>query len=299
MSSDGIFHPSAALSLNSPAQSELHGMVTRLVHVSDLHFPPRHPGQPEALAKSIVDPAPDIVAVTGDLTRNGTRAEFAAAAEFFARLPLRKLVVPGNHDIPVFNPLLRLLAPFSRFDRTFGNPYSPMLETPDVLVVGMNTAYGMRLGLDWSLGRVSPRRLARTVETLRSRKAGRLAIVACHHPLCPNPSDGQRSKTSGGPAAFEALAQAGMDILLHGHLHRAATRRHTVGGRAVFEICANTALSDRERGGGSGYNVITVDQGKWQLVTTGWQGGLYDANPLNPDDSGSIVIDNARISTRL
>lgn len=274
-------------------------MVTRLVHVSDLHFAPRSAGQMSALARSIVDTAPDIVVVTGDLTRSGTRAEFAMAAEFFRPLPQRKLIVAGNHDIPVFEPLSRLFSPFGRFERYFGDPFYPVQETPEALILGMNTAYGVRLGLDWSLGQVSPHRLARVVNALRTRKAGRLAIVACHHPLCFDPIDGRRSMTGGGPAAFQELAAAGMDILLHGHLHRAVTRRHTVEGRVVFEICANTALSDRERDGASGYNLVTVDAEKWQLSSVGWRDSLYGANPANPDDSGHIVADSARISPRL
>jgi len=247
----------------------------KLVHISDLHFAPRSADQLAALSQGILAAAPDVLVATGDLTRNGTRAEFRMAAEFFGSLPVRKLIVPGNHDIPVFEPLLRVLSPFRRFASAFGDPFFPIQETPEVLIVGMNTAYGVRLGWDWSLGRVSPRRLTQVVETLRARKAGRLAIVACHHPLCPNPADGRRSITSGGPAAFEQLAAAGMDILLHGHLHRAGTRRHTIGRRTVFEICANTALSDRERDGTSGYNVITVDAGSWHLSTVGWRDGLY------------------------
>jgi len=274
-------------------------MPTRLVHISDLHFAPRSPEQLAALSRSILDAAPDILVVTGDLTRNGRRSEFRTAVEFFGSLPMRKLIVPGNHDIPVFQPLLRVLWPFSRFATAFGDPFFPVLETPDVLIVGMNTAYGVRLGWDWSLGRVSPRSLARVTDNLRTRKAGRLAIVACHHPLCQNPIDGRRSKTSGGAAAFEELAAAGMDILLHGHLHRAVPRRHTIGGRTVFEICANTALSDRERDGASGYNVITADAGNWQLSTVGWRDGLYGPNPVSLHDSGRLFMDGARISPRI
>ncbi|MBV9990347.1 MAG: metallophosphoesterase [Alphaproteobacteria bacterium] len=264
-------------------------MPTKLVHISDLHFAARDADQPAALARSIESVAPDAIVVTGDLTRNGRRAEFDAAGEFLGGLSAPKLVVPGNHDIPVFHPMQRALSPFSRFAAHFGSADLSVQETPDVLIVGMNTAYGYRLGLDWSLGRISARGLARVLDALRTRKAGRLAIVACHHPLCPNPVDGQRSRTSGGPAAFAALAEAGMDILLHGHLHRALVRRHAEG---PTEICANTALSDRERDGASGYNAIVAESGNWQLSTVSWRDGVYA-----PDSSRASAGDG-RISPR-
>ncbi len=264
-------------------------MPTKLVHISDLHFAARRADQPAALARSIESIAPDVVVVTGDLTRNGRRAEFDLAAEFLGRLSAPKLVVPGNHDIPVFDPMQRALSPFSRFAARFGSADFSLRETPDVLIVGMNTAYNFRLGLDWSLGRVSATGLARVIDALRSRKAGRLAVIACHHPLCPNPVDGRRSATAGGPEAFRALAAAGMDILLHGHLHRALVRRHAAG---PVEICANTALSDRERDSASGYNAIAVETGTWQLATVSWRDGAYAL------DSSRGSAEDARISPR-
>lgn len=264
-------------------------MPTRLVHISDLHFAARNADQPAALARSIESIAPDVVVVTGDLTRNGRRAEFDMAAEFLGRLSAQKLVVPGNHDIPVFDPMQRALSPFSRFAARFGDADFSVRETPDVLVLGMNTAYNFRLGWDWSLGQVSATRLAGVADALRSRKGGRLAVVACHHPLCPNPVDGRRSATAGGPAAFAALAEAGMDILLHGHLHRALVRRHAMG---PAEICANTALSDRQRDGASGYNAILIGSGTWQLSTVSWRDGAYAL------DSGRSPAGDARISPR-
>lgn len=265
-------------------------MPTRLVHISDLHFAARNADQPVALARSIENLAPDAVVVTGDLTRDGRRAEFDLAAGFLKRLSAPKLIVPGNHDIPVFDPMQRALSPFRRFTARFGDADFSVQETPDVLIVGMNTAYNFRLGLDWSLGRVSTTGLARVAETLRHRKAGRLAVVACHHPLCPNPVDGRRSATAGGPAAFAALADAGMDILLHGHLHRALVRRHDAG---PAEICANTALSDRERDGASGYNTILIGSGNWQLSTVSWRDGAYAL------DSSRGPAGDGRISPRL
>jgi len=71
-------------------------LPTRIVHISDLHCPAKNPAQPEALIASIRAAAPDIVAVTGDLTRRARRREFVNASELLAALPGAKLVVPGT-----------------------------------------------------------------------------------------------------------------------------------------------------------------------------------------------------------
>lgn len=249
-------------------------MATRIVHLSDLHFPARHPGQPAALAHAIAEARPDLVVQTGDLTRRGRNVEYRAAAQFLTDLPGPKLVVPGNHDVPVPGVLDRMFAPFARFERHF--PQQPLcLETSDVVVIALNTAVGARLHYDWSLGHAVPERVRAVCRLVHEKKRDRVAIVACHHPLRPHAQDMRRSSTAGGPKAFRLLAGAGMDVLIHGHLHRASRVCVNVDGRQACEVCANTALSDRERAGPSGFNIIDVADRRWGLTVVNWNGERY------------------------
>jgi 3',5'-cyclic AMP phosphodiesterase CpdA len=249
-------------------------MPTRIVHISDLHLPARHPEQAVALARSIAEARPDLVVQTGDLTRRGRNAEYRVAASFLTALPGRKLVVPGNHDVPVSAVLDRIFSPFRRFERHFPEQ-PPFLETPDVIVVGLNTAVGARLHYDWSLGHAVPERVRTVCHLLQQKKNGRVAIVAGHHPLRPHKLDIRRSATAGGPKAFDILGSAGMDVLIHGHLHRASRVCIDLRGREVCEVCANTALSDRERAGPSGFNMLDVADGRWGLTVVSWRDGAY------------------------
>jgi 3',5'-cyclic AMP phosphodiesterase CpdA len=186
------------------------------------------------------------------------------------RLPGQKLVVPGNHDVPLSAVMGR---PFARFAHYF--PDLPLyLESPDAFVIGFNTAFGSRLA-DWSLGAAGQARVAPVAALLREKRHGRLGIVACHHPLLPHALDIRRSTTARGPEAFDELAAAGMNLLLHGHLHRTSKSCVPVAGSPVCELCANTALSDRERAGAAGYNIIDITGPDYTVTAISWDGAHY------------------------
>src|SRR5207253_1287181 len=78
------------------------GMRT-IVHLSDVHFGRVDAAIVAPLVDTIRAIAPDLVAVSGDLTQRARRAQFRAARAFLDRLPVPQLVVPGNHDVPLFN----------------------------------------------------------------------------------------------------------------------------------------------------------------------------------------------------
>ncbi len=253
-------------------------MTTRIAHISDLHFPAADAAQVEALRRAIDDAAPDAVVVTGDVTRRGRRTEFRLVVDFIQSLPGRKLVVPGNHDIPLSAMVSRKEMPFARFRRYFGETLTRALVTPDAVILGLNTAAAARATLDWSLGHARRDRIAETAERLAEIPAGTLRVVACHHPLLPQTRDPQRSRTRHGRDAFSRLAAAGLDVLLHGHLHNSVACREVWQDRSVKIIGANTALSERERGGGSGFNIIDLAGGEAEVHPHVWdENGHYRA----------------------
>ena len=45
-----------------------------------------------------LDPAPDVGLATGDLTDNGTKAQYALLVDLLAPIGHRLLPLPGNHD---------------------------------------------------------------------------------------------------------------------------------------------------------------------------------------------------------
>ena len=86
-----------------------------LAHLSDLHFGRHDPTIASALLESLNVSRPHLVVISGDLTQRARRSQFLAARKFLDQIQAPKLIVPGNHDIPLFNAVGRLLAPFSNF----------------------------------------------------------------------------------------------------------------------------------------------------------------------------------------
>src|SRR3954464_10544929 len=79
-----------------------------LAHLSDLHFGRVDPAAVEALLRSLEAARPDLVVVSGDFPQSARTGEFRAARAFLDRLPAPTFAVPGNHDLPQWDPLERL-----------------------------------------------------------------------------------------------------------------------------------------------------------------------------------------------
>ena len=90
--------------------------MTRLFHVSDVHFGAEDPAAVRWFQEVVAAEKPDAVIMTGDLTMRATKREFDAGGAWLASLGVPVTVEVGNHDIPYYwDPLRRLFAPYSRY----------------------------------------------------------------------------------------------------------------------------------------------------------------------------------------
>jgi 3',5'-cyclic AMP phosphodiesterase CpdA len=233
--------------------------VTRLAHISDLHFGALDRAMLEALVADLLAFSPDVLVVTGDLTQRARRREFEEARGFLDSLPWPKTIVCGNHDIaPWFSPLERALAPYGRFRRHIGSEAPAPVESDGIVVIGLNSADRWRL----IEGGVSRDELARVlVEARRHKRA--LCVVAAHHPLVETDVRPLRNRVRRHRSLDEVFDQAGVDLVLTGHLHESfhgpAVVRTTVVERHVLVVQASTATSWRLRGHRNAWNAITIE----------------------------------------
>jgi len=111
-----------------------------LIQISDTHFGTERPPVVEALVRFVRDQAPGLIILSGDITQRARRSQFRAARAFLDRLgDVPMLVIPGNHDIPLFNPAARIFWPYRNYRRELGGNLEPEFESEDVLAIALNT----------------------------------------------------------------------------------------------------------------------------------------------------------------
>lgn len=235
----------------------------RLFHVSDVHF-----GREDAAAVAwfgalVSAERPDAVIMTGDLTMRARRREFAAGLEWLQGLGVPVTVEVGNHDLPYFNPIDRFFRPYRRMTKIERMVEQP-LDLPGVAIVPLVTTARAQWRLNWSKGKVSRGALDRTLALLAEVPDGKLVFIACHHPLV-EPATRASAQTHNGAEALEALAAAGADAVLTGHVHDPFDIAHDVGGSVVRMIGAGT-LSERTRTTPPSFNEIRVADGRFDVL---------------------------------
>ncbi|WP_425409209.1 metallophosphoesterase family protein [Hyphococcus sp.] len=231
--------------------------MTVLAHISDIHFGSVDPQAAESLADQINSANVDGIIVTGDLTQAGRKSEFGQAGAYLRAFQAPVLVVPGNHDTPVYNLTRRFIDPWGRFRDHIHSNLSPELNINDVYVVGLNSARRANLTLDWSLGRLSSRQLDEASRKLRQAEKNALKLVAFHHPVLPGPGRAGMAVIKRPARAISSFASAGADALLTGHAHIARADLHETGERSIIITAAGTATSTRTRGEAPSYNLLS------------------------------------------
>ena len=264
----------------------------RIVHLSDFHCD----GSPElraALARLVdraLDCDPDLVVVSGDLSADGRPAELdAVAAELDRFGPIPRVVVPGNRDlvpsvgppgearpVPLDSDLDFFLAlepalgfgfddappgsgsgtdadPELRFSSRFGR-LDPRFGDARIQLVAVN-----------STPRLRPNELERAARRLQRSPAGAFRIFALHHGLLPVPGrklrDGDLASRAGDLLAL--LLELKVDLVLHGHIHRAHAWLVSDGHHEMVVASAGALVNDGRRD--ASFNEILVGDGRLEV----------------------------------
>jgi 3',5'-cyclic AMP phosphodiesterase CpdA len=229
-----------------------------IVHLSDLHFGKVNHELLEPLRKCIEKLAPHLVVVSGDLTQRAKPEQFREAKAYLDTLPEPQLIVPGNHDVPLFNIFQRLFTPLNKYKRIIGDDLEPTYIDDEIAVVGVNTARS----LTWKDGNINKEQ----VESVKAKICGLhenvAKIIVTHHPF-DVPEDHDESELVDHAArAMEEFARCGADIMLSGHLHKTNTssssERYKIPGHAALIVQAGTATSVRGRGESNTFNALHI-----------------------------------------
>jgi 3',5'-cyclic AMP phosphodiesterase CpdA len=241
-----------------------------VVHLADLHFGRVDYSLIKPLTDAVREVGPDVLAVAGDLTQRARSSQFREAREFLDALPSPQVVVPGNHDVPLYNVFARFLSPLGKFRRHITDDLEPFYEDEEVIVLGINTARS----LTTKYGRVDERQVAHVRERLCRYPEEVTKMVVTHHPFDLPEGHDEREIVGRAGLAMEALAACGADILLAGHLHVSHTGqtavRYKTRGHSALVVQAGTATSTRGRGEANSFNVIRVKHPHVQVERRVW-----------------------------
>lgn len=231
--------------------------MTRVLHISDTHFGTEQGHVVAALLALAHRLAPDVVVLSGDVTQRARSGQFALARDFLRRLEAPTLVIPGNHDIPLFNLAARLFDPYGGYRRAIGATLEPVFSNAGVLAIGVNTTRPSR----HKDGEISPAQIERVCEHLRRARSEQLRIVVVHQPVRAVVESDTRNLLAGRDAAIPAWVDAGMDLVLGGHIHLPyVVPLPTPSARRAWAVQAGTAVSSRVRGAvPNSVNVIEHD----------------------------------------
>jgi len=249
--------------------------MTRLVHLSDLHFGAHDEALVEAVEWHADALKPDLIVISGDFTQRARTEQFREACEFLERLRDRGhevIGVPGNHDVPLYDVLRRFLSPLTRYRRFIDETLCPFIELPGIAVLGINTARS----LTFKDGRINQSQVEFIQETFARTPADAVRILVTHHPLFAlKVGEAQERAIGRQELALDAIQDAGVDMLLAGHNHHASAQDASelvtrVGGALVIQ--AGTATSTRVREQEQSFNTIDIADGSAAIIVNGWNG---------------------------
>ncbi|CAO3421300.1 metallophosphoesterase family protein [Azospirillum doebereinerae] len=250
-----------------------------LAHISDLHFGRIDQRVVDGLLADLTERRPDLIVISGDLVQRAKRRHFEEARAFLDQLPVPYMVVPGNHDIPVYNVFRRFTNPFGHYRHYISKDLSPVHIDSEIAVLGINTARPVIM--DFSEGRMNKAQIERVREVFCKLPDTVFKVLFTHHPFMPPPDSPTTHLVGRHKLVLPALETCGVDLMLAGHLHKAYSGDimsfHTQVARSILVAQASTATSTRLRNEANAYNLIAIAPPQVTFEVRSWEGAAFTA----------------------
>ncbi|CAN5690883.1 metallophosphoesterase [soil metagenome] len=191
-----------------------------ILHVSDLHFGPPHvPHVSEAVLRATSELKFDLIVASGDFTQRATREQYAQAREFLDRLPdVPTVVVPGNHDVPLYRVFERVFAPYRLYREYISDELDAVYRLDNAVIVALNSTSPLRAITN---GRIDGWQLDFGERAFRAAPPDAARIVVTHHHFAPAPDYEGGEVMPRAKRAIDCFSDIGVELILGGHLHRA------------------------------------------------------------------------------
>jgi 3',5'-cyclic AMP phosphodiesterase CpdA len=267
--------------------------MRRIAHISDLHFGTEDPVVAAGLLADIGRQDPHLIVVSGDLTQRARVHEFREARTFLDRMTAPKVIVPGNHDVPLYNVVARLFHPLKRYRRIVTPDMHPCFQDEELMVAGVNTARSTT----WKNGRISLAQIQGLKAKFEAAPQDHFKVLVSHHPFIPPAKDADAALVGRARAALKVLEACGCSLILAGHLHHAyngdVRPHHLEIKRSILVAQAGTAISHRRRNEANAYNHITLDGNLLNLEVRMWDGRQFASTGITTyekSDAGWVGV---------
>ncbi len=197
--------------------------MTRFVHLTDIHLSDPQVEDPDLSSDTTarldlvigligaMDPAPDFVAVSGDLTNRGDPESYALLAQALTGFEVPLVMALGNHDDRA-----AFRAEFGPDCASPDAPFFHHLRLGDVHVIALDSLIPGRIG-----GAIDPAQFDMLASALAEHPDCR-KLILCHHPP-HSPRPGTLAWESLSPEDTDRLGDvlSGHDVaaVLCGHVH--------------------------------------------------------------------------------
>ncbi len=236
-----------------------------LMHISDLHAgPPFNRSIADQVVRQAHELQPDLLVISGDLVQRAMiTSQWRTILAYLESLPQPQLIVPGNHDVPLYNPLARIFLPLGRYRRFISQNLNPVFTRPGLAVVGGCTAHGLTM----DGGRLNRGQRTAMERAFAHFSPDHCKVAVLHHHVVDPPGSKGRRRIAKANATIDMFDRCGVELLLCGHIHvsyigntmdvRPDLRQGTV-------ICqCGTTTSRRGKGrerGKNSFNIVEIEQ---------------------------------------
>lgn len=223
---------------------------TKILHLSDLHFGKINEEVLNDL-KTYIDQHHDIdlIILTGDLTQRAKKEEFESAKLFLESLRRPIFIIPGNHDVPLYNIFLRFFFPYKKFCHFLGSYAQKYFENDRMALYGVWSTNKFSV----SEGRLSGSELQNLQNKFKEIPRHKWRIIASHHDINPHKHK-------------DALVEIGPHLILSGHVHQSSVVELIPNAYPLL-VSAGTSTSTRTRKEVNSFNVITLKHNQLVIET--------------------------------
>lgn len=195
-------------------------MSLNILHISDLHFGPYFvPPVAESLREKLNELEAELIIASGDFTQRAKPGQFREAREYLDSLPkLPTVVVPGNHDVPLYRIGERIFEPYRYYKQYISPELDTVVRVEGAVIVALNSTAPLRAIVN---GRIREWQLDLCEREFAKAAPGDLRIVVAHHHFAPAPDYEGGGVMPHAKRALDRFTALKVDMIFGGHLHRA------------------------------------------------------------------------------